>query len=226
MIGSDPTAGPETRDRESRARVDDLYGPGPPRPLATYAILVLSWAVTVASLAYPSLYEVFGGLEPRTHPWQLFTAVFEHGWPGFPGLLHLGLNTFLMLECGVPCERLLGTRRFVALSLAAMLANAGVQMLGEGANGSSLIIWAWGPPLYFALRAARRADPAVTTRSGYRRVQTILVIMYVVVTLAMPLIPYASGWRGNPLWALLLANQFHLVATLVGIVAALWWRPR
>lgn len=208
-----------------RRGFDDLYGPGAPRPLATFAMLALSWVVTLPSLVFPELYDVFGGIEPRTYPWQLFTAVFEHGWPGFPGIIHLGLNTFLMLECGVPCERLLGTRRFLLLSFLAMIANAGTQLLGEGANGSSLVIWAWGPPLYFAMRAARRARPSVTRQSGYQRLHVVLTIMYVAVTLAMPLIPYLLGWRGDPLLALLLANQFHLVATMVGIAAAWCWQP-
>ena len=221
-FGGAPTAG-KTAARERR--FDDLFGWGKPRPVVTYAILAAAWVVTIPSLLYPELYEVFGGLEPRTYPWQLFTAVFEHGLPGFPGLLHLALNTFLMSECGVPCERLLGSRRFVVLSIAAMTANAGTQWLGEGANGSSLIIWAWGPPLYFAMREARRDDPRVTVQAGYQRLQVVLVIMYVAVTIAMPLIPYASGWRGNPLVALLLANQFHAVAAVVGVAAASCWRP-
>jgi membrane associated rhomboid family serine protease len=194
--------------------------------LATRAFLIACYLVTVPSLIYPRLYAIFGGIEPRAHAWQLFTAVFEHGWPGFPGALHLLLNTVLILECGVACERLLGTRRFVALSVAAAIANAGTQLAAEGANGSSLVIWAWGPPLMLAMIEARRLDPAVTSRPAYARARAILLIMYVGVTLAMPLIPFLLGWRGNPLVALLLANQYHLVAAIVGGIFALLYRER
>ena len=193
-----------------------------PKPVVVYAFLVLSYAVTVPALFLPDISEVLGGIEPRHYPWQRFTAVFVHGWPGFPALVHLGLNTFLMLECGRPCERLLGSGRFLVLSVAALAASAAIMSLGDGVNGSSLVIWAWGPPLFVALRAAGRGagDP------GAARIRAILVVMYGVVTLAMTLIPYAAGWRGNPLTAFLLGNQYHLVATAVGVVAALTFSRR
>lgn len=209
-----------------RTPLAPLYDRRGATPLFTYGFLALCYAVTLPSLAFPALYDVFGGIAPRTYPWQLFTAVFEHGWPGFPGLVHLALNTFLILECGVPCERLLGPGRFVVLSVGAALANAGMQLVGEGANGSSLVIWAWGPPLALAMIEAHGDDPSVASRPSYGRLRAVLVVMYVVVTLAMPLIPYALGWRGNPLLALVLANQYHLVATFVGIAGALLWRSR
>jgi membrane associated rhomboid family serine protease len=210
----------------SRAPIEALYDRRGATPLFTYGFLALCYAVTLPSIAFPGLYEVFGGIAPRAYPWQLFTAVFEHGWPGFPGLVHLALNTFLILECGVPCERLLGTGRFVALSAGAAFANAGMQLAGEGANGSSLVIWAWGPPLAVAMMDARAHDPGVARRPGYGRLRAVLVVMYVVVTLAMPTIPYVLGWRGNPLWALVLANQYHFVAAMVGVAGALLWRSR
>lgn len=203
-----------------------LYERKQPGPWFTYGFLATCWLVTVPSLVFPSLYEVFGGIEPRAYPWQLFTAVFVHGWPGFPGIVHLALNSFLILECGVPCERLLATRRLLLLSAGAAVANAGTQLLGEGANGSSLVIWAWGPPLALAMIEARRRERGVVSGPEYARLRVVLLTMYVVVTLAMPLIPYALGWRGNPLLALLLANQYHLVATVVGVAAALLWRSR
>lgn len=206
------------------ASLNRLYDYRQSPPWFTYFFLSACWTITVASLAFPDLYGVFGGIEPRVHPWQLFTSVFEHGWPGFPGILHLVLNTFLILECGVPCERLLGSRRFLLLSMSAALANAGTQLLGEGANGSSLVIWAWGPPLYLAMITARRLKPSVAMEPAYQRVRGVLLIMYVAVMLAMPLIPYALGWRGSPLLALLLANQYHLVATIVGIALAVFWK--
>lgn len=194
-------------------------------PVVTWAFLGLCWAVTVPSLAYPSLYGIFGGIEPRAYPWQLFTAVLEHGWPGFPGAVHLLLNTFLVLECGRPCERLLGSARFLGLCLASASANAVAQLYTGGANGSSLVIWSWGPPLFVALLWARRRANAAEG-PGASRIRGALIVMYVVVIAAMGLLPYAGGWRGNPVVALLLGNVYHLVATAVGTLAALVWRQR
>lgn len=196
------------------------YAP-PRRPSVTYAYLALSFLITVPTLVHPGLYDVLGGIEPRRYPWQPFTAIFEHGWPGFHGSIHLALNAFLMLECGRPCERLLGWRRFLLLSCASAVANAVAVSLTEGVNGSSLVIWSWGPSLYLALRWARSHDGAVTRTSSYERIQIVLVIMYIIVTAVLGFLPYLYGWRGNPLLGLIRGNLFHLVATGVGIGFAL-----
>lgn len=197
--------------------LDALYEWEPPhRPLVTYGILGLCLLITIPTLIRPELYAVFGGVEPRRYPWQLFTAAFEHGWPGFHGSIHLALNAFLILECGRPCERLLGSPRFLALCLLSLGANAVAQLLVGGVNGSSLLIWAWGPPLFVALRAARRASPEVARDPVHGRLLAILLLIYVAIPLAMTLVPYAAGWRGNPVVGFLRANVFHLVATAVG----------
>jgi membrane associated rhomboid family serine protease len=147
--------------------------------------------------------------------------VLEHGGPGFPGALHLALNAFLILECGRPAERLLGHARFLALGSLAILANAVAQVYTGGVNGSSLVIWSWGPVLFLALRWARKADPAVTASGAYRRIRGILVLMYGIVVFVMGFLPYLSGARLNPLASLVLGNRYHLVATGVGILFAL-----
>lgn len=205
--------------------LEALVTPGEtPPPRVSWIFLALCLAVTLPSLVFPSLYDLFGGVEPRRHPWQLVTAVFEHGWPGFPGIVHLGLNLFLIVEVGRPCERLLGSLRFLALGLAAVAAGAAAQLAAGGVNGSSLVIWAWGPPLAAALLHARRLGGTAGT-PAHGRLLTPLVIMYGAVTVAMTVLPFAFGWRGNPLVALVRGNLFHLVATAVGLAAtAVGWR--
>ena len=201
-----------------------------PRPSAratpvTYTFLGLCFAVTVPTLIDPGLYDVFGGIEPRRYPWQLFTAVLEHGFPGFPGIVHLGLNTVLILAAGPPCERLLGSGRFLLLCLTAAAANAGLQLLGEGVNGSSLVIWSWGPPLAWGLYQAGKTR-GVGVWEVNPGITGILIIMYVAVTMAMTFLPYLAGWRGHPLTAFLLGNQYHLAATAVGAAAVPFLAPR
>lgn len=207
--------------RARRALASLYRADGSNRPYVTYAFLGLCLLVTIPTLLHPELYGVLGGIEPRRGWWQLFTAAFEHGWPGFHGSVHLGLNVFLILECGRPCERTLGSGRFLVLGLLALGANALTQMFTAGVNGSSLVIWSWGPPLFVALLWARRRDPNVVRNPAYRRLWGILVLMYGVIVLAMALLPYLSGWRGNPLTALLRGNLYHLVATGVGAVFAI-----
>jgi len=190
------------------------------RPHVTYFFLGSCLLVTIPTLFYPELYRVFGGIEPRRHGWQLFTAAFEHGWPGFHGSIHLALNVFLILECGRPCERLLGSGRYLVLGLLSLAANAVAQTLTESVNGSSLVIWSWGPALFLALVWAKRQDPEIRRTRDYGRLRGLLVLMYGIIVLVMALLPYLSGWDGNPVSSLLMGNRYHLVATGVGIVFA------
>ncbi|HMB69065.1 MAG TPA: rhomboid family intramembrane serine protease [bacterium] len=191
------------------------------RTPVTWIFLALCVAVSVPSFFVPELRDVLGGIAPRQYPWQPFTAALMHGWPGFPGPLHLALNAFLILEAGRPCERLLGSSRFLVLSLASLLANAVAVHVTPGVNGSSLVIWAWAPPLLVARRSG-----TLTGAGDPERIGGVLVLLFLVIPLAMTAAPYVAGWRGNPVVAFARANLFHGVAVAVGAGFAVGWRRR
>jgi len=187
----------------------------------TYVYLGLCVAATVAAMARPDLEAALDGTAPREHVWQPFTAAFLHGWPQIPRWLHLVVSGFLMLRMGPYCERLLGSGRFLLLSVVALGVNAAIVSRTEGVNGSSLVMWAWGPPLFVALFAARRLDPEAPEGPIYRDVRWVLVLFYAILVGMMALVPYVYGWRGSPLAALAHGNLYHLAATVVGAVFAL-----
>lgn len=187
-----------------------------------WTFLGLCLAMTGLAMVSPAVEGALGGLEAPRSFWQALPSVLLHGLPGLPGLVHLGLNSALILECGRPCERLLGSGRFLLLSVASAVVNGGLQTLTGGVNGSSQVIWSWGPALFVALWWARRQPGGGDGDEA--RVRNILVVMYVLVSLGMGILPYAAGWRGNPLVGFLMGNLFHISATLVGVLAALVWR--
>lgn len=178
----------------------------------------------MGGLLSPEFYRQLSGIEPRTHWWQPITAALVHGWPAFPSWLHLGLNAFLILNAGVICERLLGSGRFLLLSLVSLLANALAIHLTEGVNGSSVVIWSWGPVLFVALRTASTRRQARVAGRPVAEIHGILLLMYVVITILMAGLPYLYDWWGNPLEAFIRGNLYHMVATVVGIGFAFVWR--
>lgn len=182
-------------------------------------------AVSVPAFWDPSLRETFGGVGSPASAWQRIWLPFQHGFPGMPGPVHLAFNLLLLLTVGVEAERLLGSLRFAALSIAAAgtyaLAHALPWVDGHGASG---VIWAYGPVLFFGLRHAVRSGQTGAPRAA--RARGWLWLLWGAVTLFMTVIPYAGGYRGSPLRPLLLGNWFHLVATLTGFPLAYAWRRR
>ncbi len=164
----------------------------------------------------PGLYSMIGGLKPLASPWQRLTLAFQHGFPGLPAPVHLGFSLVLLAVCAAPVERLVGPARFTLVTVCAMGAYAVAHLVpsvdGHGASG---VIWAYAPILFVARRRRREEQPG--------RDAAVLTVMWVVVPVVMTLLVYASGYRGNPLTALVLANLFHISGTLVGVFFAMLW---
>lgn len=198
------------------------------RDLPFVAPVYLAACALVELLSYvaPDLHGHLGGVGSDRSIAQQASAVLVHGWPGVPSLPHFLLNAVLIVACGMPCERLLGSGRFLVLCFSSVAANVALQRLTDGVNGASLVIWSWGPPLFLALVVARRSRPGCPRTPSARRLVHVLVVMYFVVTIAMTALPYAGGYRGNVFVALALANRYHATATLVGIALTLAFRAR
>jgi membrane associated rhomboid family serine protease len=150
---------------------------------------------------------------------------FAHGFPGFPLLVHLAANGVLFWFCGPFCEKILGTTRFAILVGTAIIGFSLTHMLfwvdGHGASG---VIWALAPVVFVTLRVYRKTAPEMKNDPTAQQSKIILFIMWIIVTFFMTLIPYFQGWQGNPLWAIVLGNTFHITATIIGFVFALSWR--
>jgi len=190
-----------------------------PATPVTWVFLALCVAVTLAGMIRPGSREVLGGLKPLHSPWQRLTLAFQHGYGGLPPWLHLGLNAILLLRVGRAAERLLGSARFAALTVAAMGGFAVAHLCPRvDGHGSSGVIWAYAPVVFVAIRSG--------DGPGRKGLVALLAVMWIVVTPAMAAVAYAGGFRGNPLMALVLGNLFHVAASVVGIAAAFAWRDR
>lgn len=150
------------------------------------------------------------------------SAPFVHGFGVGSAVPHLVGNLFLLLLSGRTIEPVLGSLRFVGLTLAALGVYVAVQCVAHlEVNGASVFIWAYGPPLAVLLRRGE-AQPAARVR----RLTFVLVVMWAIVPVLMTAVPYGSGWRGSLVGAFLVANTFHISATAVGGVMTWVWRDR
>jgi len=195
-------------------------------PVVTLLFFSGCLIVSVPTFFFPGLYQIFGGYKPINYLWQKVTIAFEHGFYGFPLLVHLLGNGILLWFCGNFCEKLLGSARFFLLTIAAIagfgLAHSLPFIDGHGSSG---VIWAYPPVMFVTLRQYRRLAPQKTQSDpGVQHIRGLLIIMWVVITLFMTVLPYFAGWQGDPLTSLILANTFHISATGVGFLFAFLWR--
>lgn len=188
----------------------------------TWSLTAAMLVVSLPTMVWPRLNFIFGGIGEIRHPWQVFASAFEHGWPGFPLIVHLILNLLLMASVAVWTERLLGSARFLGATLLAILFYWVTRLLlyPLQANGSSVFIWSYAPLLLGAILETKRIGGPFG--EAYEHAKTLLFIMWAVVTVAMAGLLIAAG---VPFWtALLYGNAFHFSGTLAGFVALLAWR--
>ncbi len=156
----------------------------------------------------------------------LLTSPFVHGFSTVSLVPHLAGNLVLLWYAGSRVETGLGTARFALLTLGALAAYAAIQTVGAlEVNGASVFVWAYAPGLAILHRSGLRTDCGPTS-GDTAAAPIVLTVMWVVVPLLMTAVPYSFGWSGSPVRAFLVANTFHISATVVGIGGAWAWREQ
>lgn len=90
--------------------------------IVSLTIAALCVLATLISVLFPDTYQAMEYAYPIQYPWQIFSGIFLHGKPTFPLVAtigHLVFNLLLVLPFGIMIEKILGSKRFAAMSLAA-----------------------------------------------------------------------------------------------------------
>jgi len=182
--------------------------------MITFVLMTIMLIASISTLIWPSLTGVLGSVGELSYPWQPWTAVFVHGWPGMPMLLHLAGNLVLLVLVGPSVEQRLGAARFLTVTLLAIFAAGLLRLLsGVEFNGASAFIWAYAPFLSLLIR-----DGEQTEKTG------ILYVMWLIVPFVIGLILTLNGT--HLIKAFVFGNLYHLSGTIVGFSGAWFWRSR
>jgi len=133
-----------------------------PSPVVTYGLIAINLLVYVAMVVkgvspmQPTSSQVlpwganFGPLTLNGQWWRLITACFLHF-----GLIHVGMNMFILFQVGVFAEKLFGNGRYLLLYLLAgvggNIAGLYIHPLGVAAGASGAVFGVYGGLLGFLL---------------------------------------------------------------------------
>jgi len=206
-------------------------------PFFCIAVTMLCIVITLISQLIPSTYEAFRFMYPVKYPWQAVSYIFLQGAP--QELLpedfqysamqltigHLGYNLLLILPFGILAEKIVGTKKMLALfaatSTADLIANlimGAVYTRGGGdygCAGASGMAFAFMPVGMYALYL-------LGSRFGYGKLFK-QVSFYVLMSIAIPTViisvtPNVAGVTGIP------SMVIHLLGIVIGTIFAIVFR--
>jgi len=178
--------------------------------------LVLSCVVISLPLFFSSefYFVLGGGAGVNIRFWQVITSRFAHGG-GMPLLPHLLANLIAFAFFGVVIERVLGSGRFFALSLAAFSAETVWRVVvNQWGNGASGICWGYlvfiWPILVWIWQKSKR--------QAFKDYAYVLAIGYALFMLfGLPILIWTSGVKSN-------SNFIHFMSILAAFPFFLLWR--
>jgi rhomboid protease GluP len=144
VLTPDPSSRPVTRERA-------------PPPIVSGAVIAVSVLRFLLDVRQPTQlpWALYGPAVQAGDWWRLLSYALEHG-----GLLHIVFNMSVVWTLGIPLERILGSWRFLIISLATCLGSAAVALFfafDTPMVGASGMILGWaGVMLPISSRAGRR----------------------------------------------------------------------
>lgn len=207
--------------------------------IVSLSIAVLCFAITLISQLIPSTYISFAFTYPIKYPWQVITYIFLHGYtkevipPDFPysplqlTIGHLIYNILLVIPFGILVEKVIGSKRFLLLSISAWLVNMIFTLIlciiitpeGEtaAAVGASGLAFSFMPIGMFIVFMLGKKFGFIQL---FKQVSFYLLLPMAIITLIIALSSSIKGVTG--IWSMIV----HLLGISVGIIYSFIYNKR
>jgi membrane associated rhomboid family serine protease len=123
------------------------------KPILTYFIAIVSALITLATIVFPDLYNVYGGLDGNISVFRMFSLPFQHGFDRITAIALLAFLLFFWVNIASFVEKIIGPERFTYLvTLVIVLSGVTQFFTGQPGHGLSPLIFAMLPVLFAAMR--------------------------------------------------------------------------
>lgn len=198
--------------------IDLLYRKKLGFPYVSLILIISCMIVSIPTYFKPTLYFVIGGSESTNYLWQnVFTSLFEHGnylveiglFQGLSLTKHLMTNILVIAIFGVISERILGTTKFLLLTVVAAFCSIITRFfLGSFGNGISGIAWSYAVVVAFIFIQLYKTEGRKIWHDIMHYVCLFFFFMMWIV------ISIASEWT---------TILIHFVASIIGLSFTIFW---
>jgi len=187
-------------------------------PYLSFILILSCLLVSIPTYFNNELYYVFGGSTEPSYIWQYLSFNLEHGsyisettGYGLTLLVHLFSNLSIILLFGVITENTLGGKRFIVLSLSALVVHIISRFLthsfgGNGVSGIAYSYLSFFPYIVFLLFKKKRVK-MIKSYSIY----IISIIFFGICIFGIFFVGRFSG-------------TYHLMAIITGGICTFFWR--
>lgn len=188
----------------------------------TVSVIIASLCIVATSISmlFPDTYQAIEYVYPVQYPWQICSGIFLHGSPDLPmvrSIGHLLFNLLLVIPFGVMIEKMLGSKRFLFMSIVMWMVNSITFFIiamvitpkGEIAEGAGIsgVAFSYGIiGLYTLLTLGKKNIKLLLKQVSFYLLFNIVVAMIIMVN------PYVAGIH---------SMIVHIVAIVLGIVYAI-----
>ncbi len=197
-------------------KIADIYK-SKTTPIVSICIAALCIIVTGIYFIVPKYYNALSFSLPIQYPWQFISGLFLHGSPNLPllgSIGHLLFNLILVLPFGIMVEKIIGSRKFLILSLFLWLINLILFYViafvmtpkGETAHGAGIsgIAFAYGAIGFCALLQLIQM-----TKKGVLRQVSFYLLMNLILDMLLMINPFVAGVP---------SMLIHIAAVIAGVV--------
>jgi len=203
--------------------LDAIRGDLKIKTYVTYIIAFCISLITILCVLIPQLNALYGNNGNIAINYLIrFTIPFQHGFDNFSAIVHLLVNLILLWFLGTYLEKIIGSFRFLFISILSFLLFVILQrLLLSLGQGFTPIIMTYAGVLLVVISQSKYIKTRSIFEDYYRIIVSIEILLWIVLPIIMAFIPIYYDSNSNLLSSIFMGNIYHIIGGLLGILCGL-----